>query len=45
LFVYHAGTDVVQPLTDAAKARAYFATSTMGRSCPAGKEGVGVDLF
>lgn len=45
LFVYHAGTDVVQPLTDVAAARAYFAASTMGRSCPAGSEGVGVDLF
>ena len=45
LFVYDAGADVVQPLTDAAKARAYFSTSTMGRSCPAGKEGLGVDLF
>jgi hypothetical protein len=45
LFVYHAGSGAVQPLRDAASARAYFATSTGARSCPPGQEGIGVGLF
>ena len=45
LFVYHAGTGAVQPLTDATTARTYFARETSVRRCPPAKEGMGVALF
>jgi hypothetical protein len=45
LFAYHAGTGVVQPLADAATARAWLSRSLASSSCPAGREGIGVEPF
>ena len=45
LVVYDAASATVQPLPDAARARAYFAKSSRGASCPPGQEGLGVRLF
>jgi hypothetical protein len=45
LFVFDARSGRVQPLPDAATARAYFARSTSGQSCAPGREGIGVELF
>lgn len=45
LFVYHAGTGIVEPLTDAKRADAYFDKERFLRQCPPGKEGMGVPLF
>ena len=45
LFAYHAGTGLVQPLPDAATARAWLSRSLAAAKCPSGQEGIGVELF
>ena len=45
LLAFDAGSGRVQPLADAATARAWLSRSLAARRCPAGQEGLGVEPF
>jgi hypothetical protein len=45
LLAFDAANGTVQPLTDAATARAWLSRALAARRCPAGQEGLGVEPF